>query len=117
MRVMTVDEFVIRRCIDARRWTTRDSVFLLGRVQSPSGEPIGDAKVAFCVKSKTGKWKPLGSDFTTGPDGLFQDCNPALALGGDVQIRIRRPGVEDVVTTAAVETKLTVVVMPVAVLP
>ncbi len=110
MTLTTVDEYVIRHCIDAHQWTLRDSVFLLGRVQSLSGEPIGHAKVTVAVKDKIGKWKSLNSDFTTAADGLFESCDPDLQLGTDVRIRVHRPDVEDVVTTAMLGAKLTVVV-------
>ncbi len=94
LRVPTEEELLTDKCIAARQWSVGDSVFVVGRVVTPDGQPVHDAKVTFADGDQV--WR---SHFiTTGTDGLFWSCQN-WALGGEVTVRVHRQGAADVDVT------------------
>jgi hypothetical protein len=105
--VPTAEEFVLRRCVDARQWIAGDSAMLLGRIVDAAGNPASEAKVTFSVQSKTGEWTELRRTWTTEADGLFQTCVPATDLGGTLRIRVQPLHGDEMNTNAVLSTNLT----------
>jgi hypothetical protein len=92
LTVPTAEDWVANRCIVARQWDVGDSVFVIGRVVTPQGNPVADAKVTFAVKTDKGFWGLLDNFYTTGSDGVFQSCSRQFVLGAAVKIRVTAPG-------------------------
>jgi hypothetical protein len=70
----------------AHQWTAGDSVFVFGKVVSPDGRPLSNARVSFAANSS------LTPDyFVTGTDGLFQSCRP-WHRGDEVTVSVGRAG-------------------------
>ncbi len=107
--VPTAEEFVTKRCVDARQWIAGDSVLLLGRILDGAGNPASEAKVTFSVESTTGQWTELRNSWTTEADGLFQSCVPGFDLGGTVRIRVRPLNGDEINASAVLKTKLTLI--------
>jgi hypothetical protein len=90
IKVPTAEEWVSSQCIDAHQWDVGDSVFVIGRVLTPAGDPVADAKVTFSVQSKPGLWRLLDNFYTTGTDGVFHSCDKSYVVGTGVKIRVLR---------------------------
>ena len=56
--VPTTESRIADRCVTNHQWTVGDSLFTIGRVLTPDGRPVNDARIDFFVKSSEGKWLP-----------------------------------------------------------
>ena len=115
--VPTGEDYVVSRCSAAHQSSVGDSVFILGRVLTSDGEPVGDAKVAFSTQTASGEWTPTAARAKTGADGVFQTCRAKLTLGATVRVEVRRPGIIGLDTTMTLAAKLSVVRIPVSIYP
>lgn len=99
LRVKTAEDFVADRCLADRRPATFSgtrppapgSSFLIGRVFSPTREPVGGVLWAPRMYHEGRDWEVMsGSDDVTGTDGLFVYCG--LPIGGNVTLTFRKAG-------------------------
>lgn len=117
LQVPTAEEYVAGLCRRDRQWEANDSTFILGRVVTFAGKPVDDAKVSFAVRMNNGPWNRLRWTYRTGTDGVFQSCSPSFIAGQIVAIRVSRDGLPDVDVERTITTNLTIVKVPVEVLP
>lgn len=91
--VPTTESSIADRCVANHKWTVGDSLFTIGRVVTPDGKPVNEAKVTFATWSPVvGEWQWNSVYFMTGTDGLFEFCHP-FAVGTEVRYRVARAGV------------------------
>ncbi len=105
--VPTTEEFVTRRCVDARQWNPGDSVMIFGRIFEAGDNPSSEAKVTFSVQTKTGQWSEIRNSWTTEADGLYQACVPGFDLGGTVRIHVRALNGKELDASAVLKERLT----------
>jgi hypothetical protein len=105
LKVSTAESFIAGRCVTARQWTVGDSVFVLGRVVTPDGKPVPDAKVTFATVISRGKPEFHDDYYETGTDGLFQSCR-GWDVGDEVLIRVHRPEAANVDVTRTIDSNL-----------
>ena len=117
LEVPTAEEYVAGLCRRDRQWEANDSTFILGRLVTPAGKPVDDAKVSFAMRMNNGPWNRLRWTYRTGTDGVFQSCSPSFIAGQTVAIRVSRDGLPDVDVERTITTHLTIVKIPVEVLP
>lgn len=106
--VPTTESRIADQCVVNHQWTVGDSLFTIGRVVTPDGSPVNDARVDFFVKSSTGQWVPGEAYFMTGTNGLFEFCH-RFAPPTDVKYRVTRHGVLDVEAEGTFTSSLLVV--------
>jgi hypothetical protein len=85
MILPTADDTTAKRCVASRRFSVRDSVRILGRVMQSDGTPASDVKIVMALERAGERPNPVAT-YTTGPDGLFQFCEPGLEIGMAVSI-------------------------------
>src|ERR1035437_10011802 len=72
LTVQTTESMIADRCVVNHQWAVGDSSFTMGRVVTPDGKPVNDAKVTFATRAGTGQpWRVNPGYFTTGTDGMF----------------------------------------------
>jgi hypothetical protein len=108
VKVSTTEEYVASLCKKDRQWEANDSTFILGRVVTPEGSPVEDAKVSFATKTKDGKWSWLKWQYRTGSDGVFESCGKLFNAGQKILIRVSRKGSADTDVERTVASKLTI---------
>jgi hypothetical protein len=113
LQVPTAEEYVAGLCRKNRQWEANDSTFILGRLVTPEGTSVDDAKVSFAVRMKNGPWTWLRWSYRTGTDGVFQSCSGSFTAGQTVAIRVSRDGLPDVDVERTITTHLTIVEIPV----
>jgi len=113
VQVPTAEDWIAGECVRLRQWEVGDSIFVLGRVLTTSGKPVGDAEVSFSVQAGPGLWSRISNFFTTGSDGVFQSCNEKYKLGAPVKITVRRSGATPVEVIQPLTAKLTTIVVAV----
>jgi hypothetical protein len=93
LTVPTTESMIADRCVENHQWTVGDSTFTMGRVVTPDGKPVNNAKVSFAVKTKDGtdRWIWDRFYFETGTDGMFEFCHP-FAPPTEVKYRVTRTG-------------------------
>ena len=77
LTVPTTESSIADRCVANHHWTVGDSLFTIGRVVTPDGRPVADAKVTIAVRAgdSPGEWSWSAVYFTTGTDGMFEFCH------------------------------------------
>jgi Carboxypeptidase regulatory-like domain len=85
----TTESRIADRCVANHHWTVGDSLFTIGRVLTPDGKPVGDARIDFFTKSSAGQWMPGDAYYTTGTDGMFEFCH-RFAPQTEVKYRVTR---------------------------
>jgi hypothetical protein len=108
VRVPTAEEYVASRCRRDRQWEAGDSTFILGRLITPDGRPVKNAKVSFATKRRDGQWSWLKWVYRTGSDGVFESCGKLFNAGQKVLIRVSRKGMADLDIERAIARKLTI---------
>lgn len=108
VKVSTAEEYVAGLCRKDRQWEANDSTFILGRVVTPEGTPVEDAKVSFARKMKDGQWSWLRWSYRTGTDGVFESCGKLFNAGQKILIRVSRKGLADVDVERTIAAKLTI---------
>jgi hypothetical protein len=108
VRVPTAEEYVASQCRRDRQWEANDSTFILGRVVTPDGKPVENAKVSFATRRRDGQWSWLKWVYRTGGDGVFESCGKLFNAGQKVLIRVSRKGLADVDIERAIAKKLTI---------
>lgn len=109
VRVPTAEEYVTGRCVDAHQWTPGVSMLILGRVVTPGGAPVNNARVSYSIKQDLADWSAISEYYTTGSDGTFQECSRRLGFHSTVRIRVQQAKLTDVDTVVTLAAKLTVV--------
>lgn len=103
LSVSNVEDIVAARCAAAHQWTPGDSVFVVGRVVTPGGQPVSNATVWF----SSGTY--VNPDVaTTGDDGLFQSCRH-WNLHDIATIVVNGTGIASPPITRSIDSKLQVV--------
>jgi hypothetical protein len=108
VKVSTTEEYVAGLCRKDRQWEANDSTFILGRVVTPEGNPVEDAKVSFATWTKDREWSWGKWFYLTGSDGVFESCGKLFKPGQKVLIRVSRKGMADVDVERTIATKLTI---------
>ncbi|MFI5233565.1 MAG: hypothetical protein ACHQSE_13730, partial [Gemmatimonadales bacterium] len=111
LKVPAATNWVSDRCIADRQWDVRDSVFVMGRVVGPGGNPVAGVKVEFFFEATAGLWALLPDFYTTGTDGLFQSCSYTYIPGGKMRITATVPGREPFAQIVPLLTNLNTVVI------
>jgi hypothetical protein len=116
--VPTVESFVAGRCEAAHepRHVPPGAFFVLGRVVTPDGRPVRDARVSFTTNlgsllTADPPWAWLKDDAITGPDGVFQACHD-WSLHDQILIRVHRAGAPDLDVEPAFTSNLMIVKIP-----
>jgi hypothetical protein len=99
------------RCIADRQWDVRDSVFVVGRVVTPRGRPLGDVKVEFFFRDRHGLWMLLQNFYTTGTNGEFQSCSYEYLMGDTVRVQATVRGRQPFATLVPLSAKLNAVLV------
>lgn len=78
LTIPTVESMIAERCVANHQWTVGDSLFTMGRVVTPDGKPVNNARITLFVQSREAdaKWVQSQQYFTTGTDGMFEFCHP-----------------------------------------
>jgi hypothetical protein len=111
LTVQTTESMIADRCVVNHQWAVGDSSFTMGRVVTPDGKPVNDAKVTFATRAGTGQpWQLNPVYFTTGTDGMFEFCHP-FAPPTEVKYRVARAGANPVELEGTFSSSLLVVRM------
>jgi hypothetical protein len=111
--VPTTESSIADRCVVNHQWTAGDSLFTIGRVVTPDGKPVNDAKVTFATRPDSSEqWELNNVYFMTGTDGLFEFCHP-FGVGTEILYRVARGGVVIGQASGKFTSGLLVVRMPV----
>ncbi|HEX7546342.1 MAG TPA: hypothetical protein VF368_06415 [Gemmatimonadaceae bacterium] len=111
LTVPTTESMIADRCVVNHQWAVGDSLFTMGRVVTPDGKPVNDAKVTFATRAGTGQpWQLNPVYFTTGTDGMFEFCHP-FAPPTEVKYRVARAGANPVELEGTFTSSLLVVRM------
>lgn len=108
VKVPTTEEYVAGLCRKDRQWAASDSTFVLGRVVTPEGDPVEDAKVAIAIKTPDREWSWGKLFYLTGSDGVFESCGKLFKPGQKVLIRVSQRGMADVDVERTLASKLTI---------
>lgn len=109
LTVPSAEEYVAGLSQRNRQWEVNDSTFILGRVVTPAGRSIDDARVSFAIQMNIGQWNWLQWYYRTGTDGLFQSCSRSFTPGQTVLIRISRAGFPALDIKRTITSNLTIV--------
>lgn len=114
--VPTTESRIADQCVTNHQWNVGDSLFTIGRVVTPDGKPVNEARVDFFMKSGNGQWLPGPAYFTTGTDGMFEFCH-SFAPPKEVMYRVTRQGAlgaeaEGKFTSSLLVVRLTVRPLP-----
>lgn len=108
-------EYVSSRCGPGRRWVDgREIPFLVGRVVTASGSPLGgrpQINVSYLLVN--GDWLQVRAFFRPGTDGLFFVCSDQLRLNSQVRIDLIREGHPVYHVRALLDSQLNVVLFSV----
>ena len=108
LKVPTAEEYVAGMCLRDHQWRVNDSTFILGRIVTPAGKSVDDAKVSFATQMDNGQWNWLRWYYRTGTDGVFQSCSDSFTPGTTVLIRISRSGFPNLDIKRTVTANLTI---------
>ncbi len=86
VQLPSAEDYVIARCVEAKQWQIKDSVFIVGRTLTRASEAIAELEVKFEIGDGV-KWQIIPDYYVTGTDGLFQSCARELTPGMFVRIR------------------------------
>lgn len=114
---MAAEEYVTSRCVVMHQFTSGAAMLILGRVMTSTGEPVSNARVSYAIKHGAADWTPLREHYSTGADGAFQECDPAITANSIVRITVSRRGFDDHNILVALSSKLTIALIRVPVAP
>jgi hypothetical protein len=117
LTVPTAEEYVAGLCMSNRQWTVNDSTYIFGRVVSPEGRPVADAKVTIALQKNDGQWSWSRDYYKTGTDGVFQSCSVSFIAGRNVRIRVAQEGLPNAEIVRVISGNFTTVKIPVPILP
>lgn len=92
LEVRTMADYIVDRCLAEHPRASR-AFLVLGRVETPYGLPVKDAKVTMStpLPGATAEALPF-YEYTTGSDGVFQACLGDSFRRESISIRARRGG-------------------------
>ncbi len=111
--VPTTESRIADKCVANHHWTVGDSLFTIGRVVTPDGKPVNDARIDFFWLSGAGKWIPGDAYYTTGTDGMFEFCHN-FSPPTQVKYRVTRNGMQELEAEGAFTSSLLVVRLTIA---
>jgi hypothetical protein len=106
--VPTTESRIADQCVVNHQWNVRDSLFTIGRVVTPDGKPVNDARIDLFAKSSEGNWLPAPVYYVTGTDGVFSFCH-SFAPPTQVKYRVSRQGEFDLEAEGKFTSNLLVV--------
>jgi Carboxypeptidase regulatory-like domain len=107
LTVPTAEAYMADACATSREQKASDSVFVMGRVVTPDGRPVAEARVAFASPNPGAPaWRTESR--VTGPDGLFMSCHN-WNIGDEILIRVKRDGAQNLDVTRRFDSKLLIV--------